>query len=92
MNDTNKKQLNLNTLILFIVLGVMGWIGHTTFESAKMLSGVAAAQPLRDQAVTRVEKKLEEMASQQDSLSEQQSEQRSQIMELRMEIKNLKAK
>lgn len=43
MSDEKKvTSINFNTVLMFVLLGLIGWLGYTTFDNSKTLAAQAA--------------------------------------------------
>lgn len=65
MSEEKKvTAVNLNTILMFVLMGIMGWLGYTTFDNSKTIAAQTAAtsQFLKniDESLDKVEKKLDD--------------------------------
>lgn len=58
-----ERQVNLNTILMFIALGAMAWVGNETVANGKHLAAIDSIQGLRSESTTRLEKKVDELTS-----------------------------
>jgi hypothetical protein len=59
MNDENAEETNLtranfNTILLFVLLGVLGFVGYTSVEVSKDVAAIKASQVSRSEIDTKI--------------------------------------
>ncbi len=60
---SKQKQVNLNTVLMFIALGCMGWIGHETVSNGKEIAGMRESSLQKIDAWSRLEKKVDSLSN-----------------------------
>lgn len=64
MNEPEARptvNINLNSILTTLVLGVVGWVGMKTANNADSLTEMKATLPFLNQSVSRVESQLQSL-------------------------------
>jgi predicted negative regulator of RcsB-dependent stress response len=65
MSEERKvTAINFNTVLMFVLLGLIGWLGYTTFDNSKTLSAQAAVNSESwkhvNENLTEIKRKLDD--------------------------------
>ncbi len=52
------EKANLNTILLAVTLGVMSWVGYTTYESGKAIATIAEKVSYSDREIVDMRLRL----------------------------------
>lgn len=53
-DETNLTRANFNTILLFVLLGVLGFVGFTSVEVSKDVAAIKASQVSRSEIDTKM--------------------------------------
>jgi uncharacterized membrane protein len=58
MSDTKQSAINLNTILLGIVLGVMSWVGYTTQQTSVAFAVAAEKSATHDRELLDLRQRM----------------------------------
>jgi uncharacterized membrane protein len=58
MSDTKQSAINLNTILLGIVLGVMSWVGYTTQQTSVAVAVAAEKSATHDRELLDLRQRM----------------------------------